>query len=193
MDTLFNYDAFVLMLTDDQHTTLINKIKSSNNIMDIVHEYKREDYWLVQLEVIDYHRSKKEVCRFLFASLDYLALKQNSSTFIIVKDKNEWARAIKKCYTKQTKYNFICDMLSIEDRYKIYNYLAKKLGVDTDLRLIYERDGSYYDLRFDDGCKFVFEPSLMAQICEDGESSNCDIFLLEEGLGLYKFHVGILK
>ena len=61
--------SFVLFVSDAQHDVIEKQVQNDIQLIDIVRAYPIENdkfkYWVMQLDVMDYERSPKEMCQWM--------------------------------------------------------------------------------------------------------------------------------
>lgn len=184
------FSSFVLFIKADDILPLKAEVERWKDIAEIVATYKQKDYYFVELLVID-ERGPAELFRFVLRQFDFIALHQSKSTYIFIKDKEEFKKAVNNLYTKPGRDYFFYDMLTIEERYHalMVQGLDKKLDIQA---WIYNGlSKCYYALNLNEGSKYLFEEESCLDIMdnETGEITEYDII---DGLENFKFHIGIL-
>lgn len=187
------YSSYVILLPDNELKLLESEVNKYQDFMDIVEKYDKEGYWFVQVDVMDYQRTPQELTKFVLNHLPFLAIKEESSTYILARDKEEYKTALNAIYFKDEKRLVLCDMLSIGDR---YDALVNKLQIDPmyadEIRIIYDRYGTEYSLIFERESKYLFSEETLITILDEMTMMRIELDM-EECIGIFKFHVAILK
>lgn len=194
------FSSFVLFLDEELYPYFLMEQKQYSQFTDIRTSYKmasqdkQTDYYIVQLDVMDYQKNDKEICKFVIDHISCLALRQENSSFIMVDDEYDFRRALKELYgTKQRGKYFLYDMLTIGERY--YCLLHGSVGVDfkDDLQLLHYDvvNGYTYQLSFDSGSTALFKEDSETDIINHstGEIYNIDVM---DGMDILTFKIAIL-
>lgn len=182
------FSSFVLLIKADDILPLKAEVNRWKDIAEIVASYKEGDYYYVELLVLE-ERGPAELFKFVIRQFNFIALHQSKSTYIFIKDKEEFKSTILELYTKLTKDYFFYDMLSIEERY--HALMIQGLEDSTGFRVWYYRDGAYYSLKLTEDSPYLFEEEPTINILDDatGEIAEYDV---ADGLTDFEFHIGIL-
>lgn len=182
------FSSFVLLIKADDILPLKAEVNRWKDIAEIVASYKEGDYYYVELLVLE-ERGPAELFKFVIRQFNFIALHQSKSTYIFIKDKEEFKSTILELYTKLTKDYFFYDMLSIEERY--HALMIQGLEDSTGFRVWYYRDGAYYSLKLTEDSTYLFEEEPTINILDDatGEIAEYDV---ADGLTDFEFHIGIL-
>lgn len=195
MDNHFGYSSFVLLVSDLQHDLLKETLLQFNEFTDIVTEYPVEKdkgkYWFVQVDIMDYQRTGEELCHFAFTYLDFIAMKQEGSQFILIPNEEHVLKAWDDLYDPGQEIYFLYDMLSIGERYDAACSLSGTIDPYGDNRLIYDIEGAKYSLVFDRDCKYIFQEDPEIEVMDDTTNIS-HIIDISYGLDLFEFHVAIL-
>ena len=191
-----NMSDFVLLVEQEDFDELDSAIKRFSDHVEIVKEYLAETdnnkYRILQLEVILSGRSGKDICRFVYNYFPFVVMRQEGSTYLFVPDGSKFKNMTNKLYTKKTKYNFLYDMLTINDRYAA----CIGAGVDdnsvSNARLIYETNGNIYSLILNAQCIYLFSPNPEIKVSQPTTGEEQDINIIE-GLDVFNFHIAILR
>lgn len=190
------YSEFVLLIDDTSKEEFDQKVEKFQMIVDIVSEYdiktKKNHYWVVQLVVLLENRSLEELCKFVYKYFPFIAMRQNNSTYILASDKKTFKDMVNDIYGKEKKKYFLYDMLSIDERYKASCNTGIEIDPLSRNRLLHNESGSIYSLIYNEECIFLFtnEPEITIMDESSGEVKELDI---TDGLGIFDFHVAILK
>lgn len=197
MDGHFGYSSFVLLLSDAQHDLIQGTLERFKDFTDVIREYSVEKstgkYWYVQIDIMDYCRTGEELCHFAYTYFDFIAMRQEGSTWILVPDKDNFKKALSTMYTKEQKIYYLYDMLTIGERYDaVVNYQFNYISPYGDTRLLHNENGNIYSLVFGRECIYLFseEPEITLEDTTTGVVSSVDI---TDGLDLFKFNVAILR
>lgn len=190
----YGYTAFVLLVTDEQLAKVKQLAEQYRDILDIsAKEYGRSGYWYLELEVMDGNRSSKELAGFVFRTFPFVAIRQKDSTFIIASGKEELKKALSTLYTKETKAEFIYNMLTIDERYDALEEASDHSFLfQDDIRIERWIGGCMYSLLYTRGqpCIFTDDPEidLIFETYNEKETVN-----LLEGMDIFTFHVAVLR
>ena len=110
---MLNMTAFTLLVDKTQYNFNKGVIARYNQIMDLSAEYDNGDYTIMEVDVMMSGRKVEELCTFVFACLDFIAIHQEESTYIIAKDKDLLKTALTNTYGKGNGIYFIYDILSL--------------------------------------------------------------------------------
>ena len=185
------FSSFVLLIKADDILPLKADVDRWKDIAEIVASYKEKDYYFVELLVLDENRGAAELFKFVYRHFNFIALHQSKSTYVFIKDREEFKHTLLDLYTKQTKDYFFYDVLSIEERY--HALMEQDLDNKLDIQLWYFNimSGCYYALNLTDSSKYLFEEDSCVDIIDNttGEIEEYDIM---DGLTDFEFHIGIL-
>lgn len=190
------YSEFVLLLHNDNKAEFDSIVEIHSSIVDVIAEYdittKDNKYWIVQLEVMFSDRSLEELCQFVIVYFPFIALHQGGSTYILVPHKERFKSMLNDIYTKERKYYFLYDMLTIEERYDASCCTGVEIDPYSSNRLMHNVDGAIYSLIYGRECIYLFtsEPEISVMDEMTGELKELDII---DGLWAFKFHVAVLK
>lgn len=194
MDT--GYSEFVFLIDDASKAEFEIAADRFQSIADVISEYdiitKEHHYWLIQLEVMFSNRSKQELCKFVTTYFPFIAMRQGKSTYILVNDHDVFKNMLTDIYDKERKLYFLYDMLTVEERYEAALHTGVEINPYSDNRLVHNENGAIYSLVFGRECIYLFtsEPEISVMDSSTGEYKELDI---TDGLGIYKFHIAILK
>lgn len=186
---MLNMTSFTLLVDKIQYNFNKGVIKRYKEIIDFCAEYDIGEYTIMQIDVMMSGRKVEELCSFIFANLDFIAIHQEESTYIISKDKAPLQKALTAIYEKGKGWYFVYDMLTISERYDCLLVLEACSGGED--RLIHNEGGAIYSLLLDRNTKYLFteEPSVTIEDGYTGIQSNVDI---TDGMDIYEFHVAII-
>ena len=186
---MLNMTAFTLLVDKTQYNFNKGVIARYNQIMDLSAEYDNGDYTIMEVDVMMSGRKVEELCTFVFACLDFIAIHQEESTYIIAKDKDLLKTALTNTYGKGNGIYFIYDMLTISERYDCLLVLDDCTGEED--RLIHYEGSAIYSLLLDRNSKYLFtdEPNVTIEAGYTGIQTEVDI---TDGMDIYEFHVAII-
>lgn len=193
------FSSFVLFLDEELYPYFLMEQKHYSQFTDIRKSYKmasqdkQTDYYIVQLDVMDYQKNEKEICKFVLDHFSCLAVRQENSSFIMAEDEYDFRVALKELYgTKARGKYFLYDMLTIGERYQCL-LSGNNIDGKDDLQILhYDTVNGYtYQLSFDSGSTCLFREDSEVDIINNstGEIYNLDII---EGMGILTFKIGIL-
>lgn len=185
------FSSFVLFIKADDILPLKAEVERWKDIAGIVATYKQKDYYFVELLVLE-ERGPAELFRFVLRQFDFIALHQSKSTYIFIKDKQDFKSSLLDLYDKATKDYFFYDMMSIEERY--HALMIQGLEDKLDFRVWYYnyKSGAYYSLKLTDSSTFLFDGESCVDILDD-ETGSIEEYDIMEGLTDFEYHIGILS
>ena len=190
------FSEFVLLINDKDKAEFETTAERFKSIAEVISEYniitKNGQYWVIQLEVMYSGRSAEEMCKFVTVYFPFIAMRQGDSTFIMARAHDEFKNVLLDIYNKEKKLYFLYDMLTVEERYQAALHAGVEINPYGDNRLMHNENGTIYSLVFGRECIYLFtsEPEISIMDSETGEYKELDI---TDGLGIYKFHIAILK
>lgn len=188
--------SFVLFVSDAQHDVIEDLVKDNIQMIDIVRAYPiandKFKYWVMQLDVMDYERSPKEMCQFMIKNFSFICMRQEGSRFILVPSQVAYQQAMTRMYGPQNKAIFLYDMLSIGDRYIACAGTDEEVDPNGTIKLRLQENGNIYHVSLNNECVFLFRQEHLIQIIDTESSMAVDIDLLE-GLRYFDFNVAILQ
>jgi len=190
------YSEFVFLINDTSKADFDMAAERFQSIADVISEYdiktKEHRYWVIQLEIMFSNRSKEELCKFVIAYFPFIAMRQGNSTYILGDNKETFKNMLVDIYDKEKKLYFLYDMLTVSERYEAAIHTGVEIDPYSDNRLIHNENNAIYSLVFGRECIYLFtsEPEISILDSSTGEYKELDII---DGLGIYKFHIAILK
>ena len=188
--------SFVLFVSDAQHDVIEDLVKDNVQMIDIVRAYPiandKFKYWVMQLDVMDYERSPKEMCQFMIKNFSFICMRQEGSNFILVPSQVAYQQAMTRMYGPQNKAIFLYDMLSIGDRYIACAGTDEDIDMNGTIKMRLQENGNIYHITLNKECVFLFTQEHLIQIIDTESGMTVDIDLLE-GLRYFDFNVAILQ
>lgn len=188
--------SFVLFVSDAQHDVIEQTVQDNVNMIDIVRAYPIENdkfkYWVMQLDIMDYARSPKEMCQWVIKNFSFICMRQERSTYIFVPSQVAYQQAMTRMYGPQNKAIFLYDMLSIGDRYIACAGTDEDIDINGVIKLRLQENGNIYHIALNNECVFLFSQEHLIQIIDTESGMTVDIDLLE-GLRYFDFKVAILQ
>lgn len=198
MGRLTGLSSFILLIDEIDYPYFLATQRKYDQFSEIVKEYRVTakdescDYHYVQLSVMDYHRSDEEICKFVLQTFPYIALHQEYSNYILVKDDQIFRGTINALYSKDTAKYFFYDMLSIEERGAALEEIDKDLQ-DRQVHLLHfdTVSGATYQLNFTTDSIYLFQEESEIELFDDmtGEYLTYDI---TKGMDIFNFKIAIL-
>lgn len=196
MEKIVGYSEFVFLIDDASKLEFEQTAERFQSVADTVSEYdiltKNNHYWVIQLEIMFSNRTPEELCKFVAAYFPFIAMHQANSTYILANDRDRFKNMLVDIYTKDKKLYFLYDMLTVGERYEAALHAGFEIDPLSDNRLMHNENGTIYSLIFGHDCIYLFtsEPEISIMDSTTGEYKELDII---DGLGIYKFHIAVLK
>lgn len=170
--------------------TLVEKYK---NIMEIVKEYDLSNGYInVQLFILYDTKDPKNYLLFVLSSFPVIAARQGGSSFICVPLQLAFKNFLTDVYQiKENLPYYFFDMLTIEERYDLVTQILNVPSSELDLRLLYYHNNSYYTLKFDPNCEFLFTPETELKLEDVTTGDIRELDLIDE-VEKYKFNLAFL-
>lgn len=197
MERINGYSSFVLIVKDIDRTQLELNLDRFQSIVDKVREYKLDydndrHYIVIQLDVMYSGRSGEELCKFVHSYFPCVAMKQESSTTIIVNDSNDFRALLENAYKDKGKYYFVYDMLSVSERYLACMYAGWEPEFSYETRITHYENGNMYSLMFNEDCIYLFNEDPEIMLTDDYSGAVEEVDMLE-GLGGFTIHIAIIQ
>ena len=193
MDGLNNFVFLIDRERFDEFDSVVTRFQS---ILEITKEYKltteKNEYRIIQVTVDYPNYSRKGICRFVYTYFPFIALRQEGSTYILVSNGHKFRETLADLYTKETKLQFLYDMLSIGDRYAACIGAGAEIDELKDNRLIKEVKGNIYNLLFNSNCVHLFDHDSNIKIFQTEDDTTLYIDIIN-GIDIFNFHIAILK
>jgi len=194
------YSVFTLFFDEELYPYFLMEQKRFTQFTEITAHYKvtepklDADFHFVMLTVMDYQKTKEEICKFVLDNFSFLAMHQEDSQFIFIEKEADFRDALLDLYKDKTRgVYFFYDMLSVKERYWTLFNTGTRLNNKEDLQLLHRESitNNTYQLNLDEHTRFLFQEESEIDIVnrDNGEVYCIDAIL---GLDMYKFKIAIL-
>lgn len=201
METYSQYgeSKFSILVHEDERVNLLYQCDLWKEYLDVIHEYKIStkecDYYCILLCIADYHRDGEELCRFVINHIPFIAMHQEDSRFILVKDKETFKKALLDIYkVKERRIYFIYDMLTANERYSVALFGLDKDAIFCDLQLLHtdNKTGCIYQLNFTEDCPYLYEEASEIEIIDNSSGEKLELDIVDY-LGNLPLTIAILN
>ena len=191
---------FSILATDKQRAEIHNTCDNLGSIAEDIQEYKvYEDddisYYLILICISDCWKKGEELCDFILHNFPYIAIRQEESTYIIVKDKEEFKTAILKIYKKkENKIYFLFDMLTLNERYALIKQYMDSDNTLDGLQFIHTDDnGNVYKLNLSPDTVHLYRSDSYFEITNIFTNEIINVDIADYINNLFTFHIAIFE